>query len=110
MTRVFLMLSLGCAACIRPLPTALAGPIVVPPGLSAGEQYRLAFITSTSTSATSSSIAYYNTFVTNAANLDPALESLGTTWTAIASTSTVSACDNTDTYPSSVGLPIYGLA
>jgi hypothetical protein len=110
MKRLFLLLSLGCAASLTERPTVFASPITVAPGLYAGEHYRLAFVTSTSTSATSSSIAYYNAFVTEAANLDPALESLGTTWTAIASTSTVTARDNTDTNPSSVGFPIYNLA
>ena len=110
MNRLFLLLSLGCAASVAPRPTALASPIAVPPVLYTGDQYRLAFVTSTSTSTTSSSIAYYNAFVTKAANLDLALESLGTTWTAIASTSTVAARDNTNTNPSSVGLPIYSLA
>ena len=104
-------LALSWLHCVRSTaPTASAGPITVPPGLQAGDQYRLVFVTSTSTSTTSSSIAYYNAFVTKAANLDPALESLGTTWTAIASTSTVAARDNTDTNPSSLGLPIYSLA
>jgi PEP-CTERM motif len=110
MNRLFLMLFLGGAASATPCPTAWAVPITVAPGLPAGDQYRLAFVTSTSTNAMSSNIAYYNAFVTNAADLDPALESLGTTWTAIASTSTVAARDNTNTSPSSVGLPIYNLA
>ncbi len=92
------------------MPTALAGPILVPAGLSAGDQYRLVFVTTTSTDATSSSNAFYNSFVTSAAGLDPALGSLGTTWTAIASTPAVAASDNSDTNPSSAGLPIYNLA
>ena len=88
----------------------VAGPIVVPPGLHAGDQYRLAFVTSTSTMATSTNIEDYNVFVTDAANSDPTLASLGTTWTAIGSTSTESATTNTNTDPSSTGFPIYNLA
>lgn len=92
-----------------PLP-ALSGPITVAPGVPAGDQYRLAFVTSTNTAATTSNIAYYNAFVNNAANLEPALSSLGTTWTAIASTAMVAARDNTNTNPTSVDVPIYNLA
>jgi hypothetical protein len=90
--------------------TALAGPITVPSGVPAGDQYRLVFVTSTSTPATSADIAYYNAFATNAASLEPALQSLGTTWTALASTATVDAYDNTNTDPMSLGVPIYNLA
>ena len=39
-----------------------------------------------------------------------ALRLLGTTWTAIASTPTEAARDNTNTNPSAIGLPIYNLA
>ena len=45
-----------------------ATPIdTVPTTLSPGDQYRLAFVTSTTTAATSSNIADYNTFVNNLA-------------------------------------------
>ena len=89
--------------------TASAQPITVPSGLSPGDQYRLAFVTSTTTDASSSDIAYYNTFVNTAANSIPALTGLGP-WTAIASTATVDALDNTSTDPSiSAGVPIYNL-
>src|SRR5580704_3029880 len=110
MNRVFLPLFLVCATFVTPPLTAIAGPITVAPGVPAGDQYRLAFVTTTTTDATSSNIAYYNTIVTNAANLEPALQSLGTIWTAIASTSMVAARDNTNTNPMSVGFPIYNLA
>ena len=100
-------LSVGLSS---PHSTTLAGPITVARGVPAGDQYRLAFVTSTTTDATSSNIDYYNAIVTNAANSEPARESLGTTWTAIASTAMVAARDNTNTNPVSVGLPIYNLA
>src|SRR5215471_8873092 len=81
-----------------------AAPITVPPSLSPGDQYRLVFVTSTRRTATSSSIGDYNLFVTNAANTVPELAALGTTWTAIASTATVDARDNTLTNPGTDGL------
>ena len=83
---------------------------IVPTGLSPGDQYRLAFVTSTTRDALSSNIADYNAFVSSAANSNPDLAALGTTWTAIASTPTVAARDNTGTNPSNaVGVPIYRL-
>ena len=86
----------------------LAGPITIPSGLNPGDQYRLAFVTSTTRDATSSNIADYNSFVTSDANSVPALAALGTTWKAIASTATVAAEDNTSTNPgASAGVPIY---
>jgi hypothetical protein len=86
-----------------------AVPITVPSSLSPGSQYRLAFVTSTTRDATSANIADYNTFVTNAANTVPELIALGTTWTAIASTSTVAAYNNTATNPgvNGTGVSIY---
>jgi hypothetical protein len=98
------------AAGLVPL-AASAVPITVPTGLSPGQQYRLAFITSTTRDATSSNIADYNAFVTNAANAVPELVALGTTWTAIGSTLTVAARDNTATNPgvNGTGVPIYFL-
>lgn len=86
----------------------LAGPITVPTGLGLGDEYRLVFVTSTTRAATSTDIAYYNDFVTDVANQVPALVALGTTWTAIGSTSAVDARDNTDTNTPG-GVPIYRL-
>lgn len=91
---------------------ASAAPITVPAGLNAGDQYRIAFVTSTTRDATSADIADYNAFVTAAATAQLELNALGTTWTAIASTATVDARDNTSTIPSSVsggslGFPIF---
>src|SRR5262245_48347019 len=86
--------------------------VLVLPDLPAGTQYRLAFVTSTTRDATSSNIADYNAFVTTAANTQSSLVALGTTWTAIASTATVSARTNTNTDPTPAGdngVPIYRL-
>ena len=71
-----------------------AGIITVPPGLSPGDTYRLVFVTSGTTTATSTDINDYNTFVSNAANAVTALADLNATWTVIGSTSTTDARDN----------------
>jgi PEP-CTERM motif len=93
-------------------PSAVfAGPVTTPPGLSPGDTYRLVYVTSATTEATSADISYYNTFVTADANSFPALAALDTTWTAIGSTSTVAADNNTGTNPAfGAGSPIYNLA
>jgi len=98
------------ATCAAPYLIAAAAPITVPAGLHSGDHYRLAFVTGTDTPATSSDIAYYNTFVTSAADSVSQLAALGTTWSAIASTATVAARDNTNTNPASAGAPIYNMA
>src|SRR5689334_8512547 len=74
-----------------------AVPITVPTGLNPGDQYRLAFVTSTSRFADSPNISDYNSFVTNVANSVPVLSALGAKWTAIGSTPSQSARDNTGT-------------
>lgn len=106
-SRLLSRLVIGFAAVALTATAALSAPITVPAGLNPGDQYRLAFITSTERDATSSDIADYNAFVTTAANSQTALAALGTTWMAIASTATVDARDNTGTNPSSAGVPIY---
>jgi len=77
----------------------------VPTDLNPGDQYRLAFVTSHQTTATSTDIADYNTFGTNVANTVQELEDLGTTWASIGSTAAVDARDNTGT--TGTGVPIY---
>ena len=85
-----------------------ANPLTVPSGLFVGATYRVAFVTSTPADATSANIADYNAFVTSVANSVPELSSLGTTWSAIGSTPTVDARDNTGTNPGvSTGTSIY---
>ena len=92
---------------------AQAGVVVTnPTSLSAGDTYRLVFVTSTTRDATSSNIADYNSFVTAVANSNAALLGLGTTWTAVASTVAVSALANTGTdwMPAGIqGVPIFRL-
>jgi hypothetical protein len=99
------------AALLASVIECLAAPVTVPTGLNPGDQYRLAFVTSTARDATSSNIADYNAFVTGVANTVPELVALGTSWTAIGSTSTVAARDNTSTNPfvNGTGVKIYRL-
>lgn len=65
-----------------------------PPGLNAGDTYRIAFVTSTFRDATSTNIVDYNAFVTAAANSEPLFAALGVTWFAIGSTAATSAITN----------------
>lgn len=81
-------------------------PIVVPTGIEAGEQYRLAFLTSGTMLGESTDIADYNAFVSAAANAVPELAALETQWFAIASTAAVDARSNTGTTPPG-DVPIY---
>jgi hypothetical protein len=108
--RAALRALLFCAiSTVTPLG-ASAAPITVPSDLNVGDKYRLVFVTSPVTAAVSSNINDYNAFVTATANSVPALAALGTTWTAIASTISTNAHDNTGTNPAvSTGTPIYRL-
>src|SRR5476649_2165204 len=108
MSRFLLVLGL-CGITLAAPRVALGAPVVVPPGLPAGSPYRLVFSTDTGTTAFSNNVADYNAYVTASANTEPALMALGTNWKAIVSTSTVNARDNTDTNPTSMGVPIYNL-
>jgi len=64
-----------------------ASPITIQPSsLAPGSTYYLVFVTADLYAGTSASIATYNTDVNTEANANAALASLGTTWTAIAST------------------------
>jgi hypothetical protein len=89
-------------------PSAQAAGFALPDDLLPGDKYRVAFVTSTRTDASSSDIAAYNAFVTARANSQADLVSLCTTWTAIGSTGSVDARDNTNTNPAGgTGVPIY---
>ncbi len=70
-----------------------------PGGLSPGDTFRFVFLTDGTTTATSSNISDYNTFVTNDASTQAGggvvtYNGVTLTWSAIASTSTVNAIDN----------------
>ena len=82
----------------------------VPTSLSPGDQYRLAFMTSTKRDGLSSDIADYNTFVDDLAETVTELAALNQDWKAIASTSAIDARTNTATDPTPVGptgVPIF---
>ena len=83
-------------------PSLFAVNLPTDPGLS----YRIAFVTSAGTTATSSNIADYNSFVTTHAPTLPA-DFGSVTWTAIGSTTSVDAIDNTLTRPTDPSAPIY---
>jgi hypothetical protein len=75
-------------------------------GLNPGDTYRLVFVTSASTDATSGDIDYYNAFVTTAADDVPELAALAATWFDIGTTEAVSAINNIGI---DSGVPIYDL-
>jgi hypothetical protein len=84
--------------------------IGTPSGLSAGDQFRIVFVTVATTQATSGDIGYYNTFVTNDAinqaggiGNNVVYGSTVLTWTAIASTNDVSAISNIGSFD----VPVY---
>jgi len=76
---------------------------ILPTGLAPGSQYQILFVTTNGTTATSSNIADYNSFVTQEANHNLTLQSLGATWTAVASTATINANQASNT----TNIPIY---
>ena len=104
---------------------AQAALVTVPPGLSPGDQYRLVFVTSTETHSGGAdqsglvppgftTVAQFDNFATDAANLNPTLTALGTTWRAVISTRSPNsdAKTNTLTDPvvnASTSVPIYQL-
>ncbi len=86
---------------------SIAVPILVPTALNPGDQYMLAFVSSTTRDGTSSDIADYDTHVQNAANAQGGgLENM--TWNAIASTSSVDAKDNVGNFGNLRGSPFFG--
>jgi hypothetical protein len=80
-----------------------------PNSLNPGDQYRLVFVTSTTTSGYASSGTDGNNIVQARADAVPQLAQLGATWKMIGSTSTVSARENTETDPvaNGAGVPIF---
>ncbi len=93
-------------------PPAFSSPITAPTVLNEGDEYWLAFLTSSSSLAQSTDIGFYNSFVQSVAESVNELDALNTTWNVLGSTSTVDARDNTSTnpYTDGVGVPIYLLS
>ena len=79
-----------------------------PADIGAGERFRLMFRTSTTRNATSADIADYNTFVsTRAAAGVTAIQAYANDFTALVSTETVNARENTLTRDTDTDAPIY---
>ena len=97
-------------------PTASAAPTAPTGGYPAS--YRLVFVTSGNSPQVSTDIAFYNTFVDDAAKATGSgLEDIATTWKCIGTTETVDAKDNTGTlliadtgYSAANDVPIYNYA
>ena len=83
-----------------------------PAGLTAGDQFRLLFLSSTKRDGTATAIADYNTFVqTRAAAGHTDIQSYSTGFKVVGCTSAVDARDNTSTTYTSTdkGVPVYWL-
>ena len=79
-----------------------------PNAVSAGEKFRLIFVTSTTRDATSTDIGDYNTHVQNAAAAGhTAIRSYSSDFTAWVSTETVNVRTNTETRSTDTDVPIY---
>ncbi len=107
--------ALLCVPLLALLATGAAAQTVVPgdwplkpSGLSAGDQFRLMFITSTTRDATSSNIADYNSFVQGrAAAGHTSIQSYSAQFRVVGSTTAVDARDNAMT--TGTGVAIYWL-
>ena len=88
-------------------PIVAADSPLVPTGLRPGDSFRLLFVTSTTTAATAADIAHYNAFVQARAAANANLAGFSGQFTALISTASVDARDNTETTGS--GVPIYWL-
>ena len=80
---------LGAVAICALHAADLMADIIPPIGLAPGSEYQLIFVTADTTTATSTDITTYNSFVTTEAGLNPSLPSA--TWDAVVSTATVNA-------------------
>ena len=92
-SKQFLTVAAG-AVVVLGLVTSAAGAIIVPTGLNPGDKYHLAFVTSGTRDATSTSIADYNAFVQSLADAAGIGNLEGVTWYVIGGTQTVRARDN----------------
>lgn len=97
-------LSVFAAATVLTATAARAAPVILPSGLNAGDQYRLAFVTSTPLHAVFENINFYNEFVDDIGDTV-----LASDWKAIASTAFVHAYQNTGTADLSRGGPDDGV-
>jgi hypothetical protein len=98
---VAVLVALVCLGFLSPLAAA---PLATPTGLAPGTHFRFIYVTTGTTTATSTDIADYNSFVQTQAS---GATYAGTTvnWKAVGSTLTVGARENVGDYGSSV--PVY---
>jgi hypothetical protein len=89
---------------LSPLEAAPPTALTAPAGLAPGTHFRFIYLTSGGTQATSSDIAYYNSFVQSDAS-GSTFAGATVNWKAVASTATVNARDNVGGYGTSV--PVY---
>ena len=85
---------------------------LIPSGLSAGDSFRLLFLSSTKRKSGSGTISVYNTFIEDrAANGHTAIQAYSSGFKAVGSTASVDARDNTASTYTNVdkGVPIYWL-
>ena len=94
-------------AAIFVFSAAARAGVVAPSGLAPGDTYRLIFVTDSSILGSDPNIADYNAFVTAAANSDPGLAALNTSWTALLSTFAVNVLDNTSLSATDSSTPFY---
>ncbi len=87
--------------------TVGADSSLVPEGIGSGDSFRLLFVTSSTTAATSADIADYNAFVQAAANGNAGLKPFSGEFRALISTAAVDAKTNTET--AGAGVPIHWL-
>ena len=87
--------------------TVAADWALVPDGIEPGDSFRLLFVTSTTKDAASFDIADYNSHVRSAAGGNASLADFSNQFTALISTATVDARDNTGT--TGAGVPIHWL-
>lgn len=104
MVKVLFVATLACLWSVGS-SQVYADPILVPPGLSPGDTYQLAFVTSQRRDAIFTDINVYNSFVQGVADAAGIGATRGWTWKAIGSTAAVAARDN-----SVVTDPVYNLA
>ena len=101
-----LLLCIVVALALTASSTVFAG-VMVPGGLAPGDTYRLIFVTEGVIEG-NHSFSDFNQFVTDQANQNLDLLTLGTTWSAIVSSHSITALSNTLTSPNlSSQSPIY---
>ena len=90
--------------------TVPAGWSLIPSGLTAGDKFRLLFVTNTGHSPTSTDIADYNTYVQGQAAAGHAdIQDYSSWFRVLGSTATTAARDNTETTSSDTAAAIYWL-